>query len=877
MKFGYSFAKLGRPENNQDLAWVFLCLVGGCDYEFSAHLDTFTHKVYNINTMFFLKKIIIEYRQQKEARNARCDQYIRRITKAVEEVEHLFDNPKTYIKIDEVDIWKESNTRPIKDVNSLNLRELKCTSHYKTLENKIALLNSFSEQFKYRILKHNEAVLEVRITEVEELAGEVEGRKLDRQQLKYIAEDSENHLVIAGAGTGKTTTILGKIKYLIKSGECQPEEILALSFTNASASEMSERIAMEVGAELDVMTFHKLGLSIITKAEGVVPKITKLNLHKFIKEQLQDRISDVEYLRLLNRYLIYGSSNFKSEFDFKSQDEYEEYIRLNPPTTLNGEKVKSYGEIDIANFLFENGIKYIYEHTYKIDTRDEEYGQYYPDFYLPEYDIYIEYFGVDRKMEVPEYFSSSHGLSAKEAYLKSMDWKRRLHKENNTKLVECFAYEKSEDTLLQNLKNKLEKYNIKLSPMSPQELWDRVSQSNKNNFDNIISLFETIINLAKSNQYSIDYLERKSSRNTEKTLLSLVKPIFEEYSKYLAEHDEIDFNDMINRAASYIENGKYMHGYKYVIVDEYQDISSSRYNLLKTLREAKAYKLFCVGDDWQSIYRFAGSDIDYILNFEHYWGSSVISKIETTYRFPPQLVEISGDFVMRNPNQIKKNIVSRIAADISAFGEINGYTDKYAIQFMFNKIQHLPKDSSVFLIGRYAFDVSLLDNQEFLNYYYDNQSGLTTVKYFRRPDLDISFLTAHKSKGLQADYVFIINNKNTKTGFPSKIQDSPILHLLLKNQEDFPYAEERRLFYVALTRAKKKAFIVTVKDLESEFAKELLEEYQQEIKNERFECPECGGRLVKRSGPYGEFLGCSNYAKTGCRFKLPISHKNHNS
>lgn len=825
--------------------------------------------------MFFLKKIIIKHRQQKKANNERCGYLIKCIDEAIKEVDSVFDDPRAYIKITEVDNWKSRHTDLLIDeFSNLRLHELKRTSNYKILESRIALLESLPQQFKQRILEHNENILESRVQQVESLVGEVEGRKLDHQQLKCIAEDADNHLVIAGAGTGKTTTILGKIKYLLKSGECKPEEILALSFTNASASEMSERIAMEAGAELDAMTFHKLGLSIITQVEKVVPRITKLNLHRFIKERLQDKMSETEYLQLLSHYFIYGLNNAKTEFDFKSQDEYEEYLILNPPVTLNGERVKSYGELNIANFLFENGVKYIYERQYKMDTRDEEYGQYYPDFYLPDYDIYIEYFGVNRKLEVPRYFNDSHGVSAQEAYRTSMGWKRDLHEKNHTKLIECFAYEKLEDTLLQNLKNNLEKQGVKLSPIEPEEIWNRVSQNNKNNLDSIISLFETIINLAKSNQYSIEYIEQKSSRNIERTLLLLVKPIFEEYLKYLTEHGEIDFNDMINLAANYVEKGKYTHNYKHVIVDEYQDISSSHYNLLKTLRNSKQYKLFCVGDDWQSIYRFAGSDIDYILNFEHYWGSSITSKIETTYRFPPQLVEISGDFVMCNPKQIRKRIVSHMVANISAFGEINGYTDKYAIQFMLDKMQHLPKDSSVFLIGRYTFDINLLAGQDFLTYHYDNQSGLHTVNYSRRPDLDISFLTAHKSKGLQADYVFIINNKNTKTGFPSKIQDSPILNLLLKNQEDFPYAEERRLFYVALTRAKKKVFIVTVKGLESEFVQELQEAHQQEIQHERFECSECGGHLVKRSGPYGEFFGCSNYATTGCRFKLTIKHRN---
>lgn len=248
-----------------------------------------------------------------------------------------------------------------------------------------------------------------------------------------------------------------------------------------------------------------------------------------------------------------------------------------------------------------------------------------------------------------------------------------------------------------------------------------------------------VINLTKSNQYSIEYLRQKNLSISNESLLILIEPIFAAYDCYLEEHGEIDFNDMINRAANYINGGKYVNKYKYIIVDEYQDISRSRYNLLQALRNSQPCELFCVGDDWQSIYRFAGSDIDFILNFERYWGTSVINKIETTYRFPPQLVEISSDFVMCNPAQIRKHINSCMIADISAFGEINGYTDKYAIQFMLDKIQHLPKDSSVFLIGRYSFDLGLLDGQDFITYRYDNLSGLIAVRYSKRPDLDINF------------------------------------------------------------------------------------------------------------------------------------------
>ena len=209
-------------------------------------------------------------------------------------------------------------------------------------------------------------------------------------------------------------------------------------------------------------------------------------------------------------------------------------------------------------------------------------------------------------------------------------------------------------------------------------------------------------------------------------------------------------------------------------------------------------------------------------------------------------------------------------------GEVQGYTDKYAVQFMLNKMDELPYRSTVFLIGRYSFDNKMLEDNLELSYKYDNRNNLTKVIYSKRDDLDISYITAHKSKGLQADYVFILNNKNGRMGFPSKIQDSPVLDLLLENSDPFPDAEERRLFYVAMTRAKKKVILVTLKDRESDFLRALHDKYAEEMKQEAYICPLCGGRLRHRSGRYGEFFGCENYKTTGCRYTRNIRKKNVN-
>ena len=334
---------------------------------------------------------------------------------------------------------------------------------------------------------------------------------------------------------------------------------------------------------------------------------------------------------------------------------------------------------------------------------------------------------------------------------------------------------------------------------------------------------------------------------------------------------QIDFSDMIHNAADYISQGKANHTYKYVIVDEYQDISKARYRLLDELRKSKDFNLFCVGDDWQSIYRFAGSDIGYILNFEKYWGTTLLSRIETTYRFGIGLINISGNFVMQNPVQIQKSLQAEKREESIPLGFINAYNDKYLIQFMTDKLKELEKNSSVFFIGRYTYDKKMFNDSKLV------QEKDNVIVFPERPDLKMEFITAHKSKGLQADYVFILNTKNKGLGFPSKIQNEPVIQMLVENSDVYPYAEERRLFYVAMTRARKKVWLLVQQGNEGIFAKELMNKYgdaiQREEKREFFTCPECGGRLVKRSGPYGEFFGCTNYSKTGCRYKRNIKHK----
>lgn len=743
------------------------------------------------------------------------------------------------------------------------------------LDVKKRTLESYSHNIEEWISGHNDDVAANYIERTKTIIGKVENHDLDDQQLKCIVKPARNHLVIAGAGTGKTTTIIGKVKYLLNSGICEAKDILVLSYTHDSAAEIANRIKAETGQSIDVSTFHKVGYEIIRTVDGIPPKVYSKGVKQFVLRQMGDMTKDIDYVSLLNRYFLNNFIYDRSEFDFQDEYEFGAYLRANPAMTLKGDEVKSYGEMDIANFLYQNGIAYEYEKEYEHETRTKDRSAYYPDFYLPDYGIYIEYFGINEKGEVPSYFVSRDGMSPSETYRVGMEWKRKLHAENKTTLIECFSYERSQGKLLPKLEEKLKAAGVEFNEVPAEKIWNKIEKTYSDCVVYALAeLIATVISLMKNNEYDVDRLREAYGEKRNTTLVELIEPVYDAYCKYLADNDEIDFSDMLNNATSMISEGMFVNPYKYVIVDEYQDISKSQYKLLKTLRDSSDYNLFCVGDDWQSIYRFAGSDLDYILNFSKHWGFFELSRIETTYRFSESMAEISGNFITKNPIQIKKEIKGIPDKVGFVLGRIKGYTEKNSVDFMINRLRELPANSSVFFVGRYNQDSFLLNNCKALKCRINPITKIAEVVLPERPDLEMSFITAHKSKGLQADYVFILNNKSRGMGFPSKIQDDPLVNYLLGETEAFPFAEERRLFYVALTRARIKTYLLEIPGNESVFVTELEKKYGHLIDGEGYTCPWCGAPLRKETDSEGEFFGCTNFYVNGCRFWRRISRKN---
>lgn len=775
----------------------------------------------------------------------------------------FLDNEKYIDVIDLENFLNENNIELVKIGFTLNIFLMLKYKEYKSYFYKY---KDCLEHLKSDVNIHNERYLNKKCILFEDACdGKVEGNFLSEEQLNAILSEDKNQLVLAGAGCGKTTTIVGKVKYLVKVMGIDPKEILLLSFSKKSAEDMKKRVEAEINESFDCFTFHKLGLDIIKEYWPNI-KVYEGNLSSFIKDQIKKLLNDETYMtafiELITKHLYLKRDEFKI-----TKEEYDK-LKNSPIITIDGRVVKSYGEMEIANYLFSNNIKYEYEKDYKINTKTNEYKQYQPDFYLPDYDIYIEYFGIDRNKNVPDYFESKHGKSPKEEYNDSIAWKKSTHKKFNTILIDLYYYDNKEGNLLSNLEKHLKKYNVDINPMTCNDIYRYIDNKNRYLLSNISNTFETIINLIKSNNIDFEHLKELSNESIYKdnidTTLYLIKPIKDAYDEFLSVNKQTDFNDMISLAVELIKNGKYNSNYKYVIIDEFQDISLSRYMLLKALRDNNDYKIYCVGDDFQSIYRFNGSNIGIMLDFKKYFGTYKICKISNTHRFSNKLARISESFIIENPNQIKKNIYGNNSDDFPV-SEIVGYNPKYELKFLEEKLKYLELNSSVLFLSRYNFDVEILKENENFVYSYDKADDVYHVYYKNRPDLKIKFMTIHKSKGLEADYVVILNNKRKYMGFPSHVTELPIMKILLDKYDDYPYSEERRLFYVALTRARKKVFLLVEKDNESLFIRELEYKYNDELKRECYTCPKCGGRLRVIEGKYSKFTGCSNYPE--CDFK----------
>ena len=506
----------------------------------------------------------------------------------------------------------------------------------------------------------------------------VEENPLSQEQCLAVVRDNDYNLILAGAGTGKTSVIIAKALFLQEAGQSKASDILILAYNKAAASELIERYekcAKAAGGDTDkfptIKTFHALGRDILKQTNSDIS----------ISELQEDSTKFVIWVtKWLGAYICDSDTGLPdfitilyepvNPFSFGTKEEYERHVRDNEYRTLQGELVKSYQEVLIANWLFEHAIEYTYEPKYPVRVLVEAGIVYKPDFYLSEFDIYIEHFGVDRNGR------TRPGIDAEE-YANQMDWKRKLHREQKTHLVETYHYDWCEDNLFSSLTDKLQK-KISEERISSfdQEIWVPVRRPQKEILrtlnemghvsDKAKLLLDCLTAIRVENIQENDILNRLQNRNIgfPEIWSKILNQLVSDYLFELKSTETIDFDDMIIRASKIINSGNYNAKWTHILVDEFQDISNSRMNLVRAIVSGdQTPSLAVVGDDWQAIYRFSGGKLKLTTQFEELVGKNTTSKLQTTYRYNDSIAHVAGTFVMQNPEQYKKTINSQIEVD----------------------------------------------------------------------------------------------------------------------------------------------------------------------------------------------------------------------
>lgn len=797
----------------------------------------------------------------------------------------------------------------------INIKQInRFTSLYKEIQNlklESPTIKAHNEDFIQRHLKSEQAYLDTILKDCDSSI------MLDEEQRRVILTDEDHTLVIAGAGAGKTTTIAAKVKYLTEKQKINPSQILVISFTNKAVEELKERINHKLKIPATISTFHSIGYSILRQSETEQKKVVDGGfLYNIINNYLKTNILKDHVL--VDKLILFFASYISAPYEDKNINEYFKFIansdfsslksnlneyakeiidrKTNKKETLRNETLRSIDEVMIANFLYLNQIEYEYEPIYQYRILDSN-KPYTPDFIIKQGDktSYIEHFGITEDGK-----NNRYSQEELDKYKSIVNKKILLHRQHKTDLIYTFSKYKDKRSLLSHLEEELVKRGYTLNKRNSKEIYKQLIDEQESKYITKLTLFIcSFIGNFKTQGYNYQkFNELKQTIKNPRTqlFLEICEVCFLEYQKALKEFNYIDFQDMINNSALIIKNkqlSKEKIDFKYIIVDEYQDISRQRYNLIKEISQLCNAKIMAVGDDWQSIYAFSGSVLPLFTQFCNVVGYGCELKITHTYRNAQEIINIAGNFIQKNSNQIKKALISPKRINNPVF--IHTYDDSYSLNkttekggvfynigfalneiigqiIKFNSIENKNNIPSILLIGRYGFDArNMCKSNQFS---YDEKSGnVFSSKYGAK--VKLNFMTAHSSKGLSAENVIIINAKDNVYGFPSKVEDDPILKLVVSYDDSYNYAEERRLFYVALTRTKNRVFIITPKNKPSEFIKELLNEphnypnvtlngelsslttNDSEVKNK---CPKCGYPMqLKWNKNYGLKLWiCTN-------------------
>ena len=369
-----------------------------------------------------------------------------------------------------------------------------------------------------------------------------------------------------------------------------------------------------------------------------------------------------------------------------------------------------------------------------------------------------------------------------------------------------YYYKISSDTLINYITNELFLMNDDTIKKMLLEYFDNMSYEDIINSKSIIILKNNLISLIKMikcNKLTINKMKKIKKyclHPKDKIFYYLALSLLKIYEDELLSENKIDFDDMIIKASELVKRNGIKNKYKYIIIDEYQDISKIRFELINNIKKYLNCNLICVGDDYQAIYGFSGSNVALFLDFFKYFPKANRIDIKNTYRNSYELINTSLKFIKKNPLQLRKSVH---ATFLYKNPIILVYYDDYLKTYndLFNYL-YLEDEKKVLVLARYNKD-------------------LDEVRKIEHCGINTRYLTVHMAKGLEEEVVVLIKFSDDYLGFPSKISDNNLLSIIKNNNEDIPYAEERRLFYVALTRCKKRIFILVPRNNPSIFLKEI--------------------------------------------------------
>lgn len=689
----------------------------------------------------------------------------------------------------------------------------------------------------------------------------------DKQSEAVISED-KRLLVLAGAGSGKTKTLLQKLIYLIEEKGVSPSNILAITFTKNATNEMIDRliIAADQSGEyekklfdkrlsqlekdqgrysnqkkykwidnLTVKTFHSFCYSILRNhgvnefdnkfkiigdekrdedddlSKHVAPETVFEVVHKLLIE----RCEDVEYLLHLKRYIL---DYLIDKIHLKKNDNYApkdgKYF-----TTLDGTKVRSKSEQFIADWFYRHSIKYEYEPL--LNVKDFSFR---PDFFIPDANLYIEHVS-----------DKSYSTSNKEEQFEKGNLLLVKTFESMTKDSALFNH-----TLDRVVKNRLPSNYHKTISLTYKEEFNGYHENVKDFVAQIMRITD-MIKVENIDPQTVLENARKDQHERVRHFYELAIPITEKYNHYCTNKSFLDFNDLISRTASLFRNhvdiiNKYRSKYEYILVDEFQDVNNLQVDLIKLLLSDQT-QLFCVGDDWQSIYGFRGSNVGYIVNFENHFPNAKVIKLNLNYRSTQNIVDASNEVIKHNKVKVEKEIHSSKKSEhkIVIYA---GNTEEENIQFCFNKVQELLAEG--------------MTNDDILFLYRRSKMYSPYFYRFKNENLKVQAKTIHSAKGLEAKVVFILGLTEGSGGFPDIWLEDRIFQVIKKANHDLLMEEERRLFYVAITRAKDKLFLITEKGNESSFLKEIPEVFTvrtsipiKSVVEKIINCENCFSQLEK--------------------------------